>query len=77
MCKKRIIKSSAITIDATHTEANTFKATPERVMKRLANKIFITLNEENGELPDSINQEIPQYKEIEDHKEAKDVMKAF
>ena len=26
--KKGIIKSSAITIDATHTEANTFKATP-------------------------------------------------
>ena len=75
--KKGIIKSSAITIDATHTEANTFKATPERVMKRLANKIFKTLNEENGEVPDSINQEIPEYKEIEDHKEAKAVMKAY
>ena len=49
--KKGIIKSSAITIDSTHTEANTFKATPERVMKRLANKIFKTLNEENGEVP--------------------------
>ncbi len=75
--KKGIIKSSAITIDATHTEANTFKATPERVMKRLANKIFKTLNEENGEVPDSINQEIPEYKEIEDHKEAKAVMKTY
>jgi len=75
--KKGIIKSSAITIDATHTEANTFKATPERVMKRLANKIFKTLNEENGEVPDSINQDIPQYKEIEDHKKAKVVMKAY
>ena len=75
--KKGIIKSSAITIDATHTEANTFKATPERVMKRLANKIFKTLNEETGEVPDSINQEIPEYKEIEDHKEAKAVMKTY
>ena len=46
-------------------------------MKRLANKIFKTLNEENGEVPESINQEIPEYKEIEDHKEAKAVMKAY
>jgi transposase len=75
--KKGIIKSSAITIDATHTEANTFKATPERVMKKLANKIFKMLNEENGEVPESINQEIPEYKEIEDHKEAKAVMKTY
>ena len=75
--KKGIIKSSAITIDSTHTEANTFKATPERVMKRLANKIFKTLNEENGEVPESINQEIPEYKDIEDHKEAKAIMKTY
>ena len=38
--KKGIIKDTGISIDATHTEANTFKATPERVMKRLAKKIF-------------------------------------
>ena len=41
--EKGIIKDTGISIDSTHTEANTFKATPERVMKRLANKIFKTL----------------------------------
>ena len=69
--EKGIIKNSGISIDATHTEANTFKATPERVMKRLAKKIFKTLDEENGEVPDTINQDIPEYKEIDDHHEAK------
>lgn len=75
--EKGIIKGSGISIDATHTEANTFKATPERVMKRLANKIFKAVSEENGEVPETINQEIPKYKEIEDHKEAKATMKAY
>lgn len=53
--EKGIIKNSGISIDSTHSEANTFKATPERVMKRLAKKIFKTLDEENGKVPDSIN----------------------
>lgn len=75
--KKGIIKNSGISIDATHTEANRFKATPERVMKRLTKKIFKKLEEENREVPDSINQDIPEYKEIEDHKEAKAIMKEF
>ena len=75
--KKGIVKNSGISIDATHTEANTFKATPERVMKRLTKKIFKKLEEENGKVPDSINQDIPEYKEIEDHKEAKVIMKKF
>lgn len=70
-----IIKDTGISIDATHTTANTFKATPERVIKRLANKIFRAYEKESGELPASINQNIPNYKEIEDHKEAKLVMK--
>jgi predicted secreted Zn-dependent protease len=46
-------------------------------MKRLANKIFKTISEENGEIPEAINQEIPKYKEIEDHKEAKATMMAY
>jgi hypothetical protein len=37
-----------VSIDTTHTEANTFKATPERVMKHLANKIFKTAQEEEA-----------------------------
>lgn len=72
--EKGIIKDTGISIDATHTVANTFKATPERVMKRLANKIFKTYKKEFGELPEDIDQNIPKYKEIADHKEAKIVM---
>ena len=74
---KGIIKDSAISIDATHTEANTFKATPERVMKRLASKIFKAYEKESGDLPENINQDIPKYKEIKDHKAAKKVMKDY
>ncbi|RDW21345.1 IS5/IS1182 family transposase [Oceanobacillus arenosus] len=75
--EKGIIKGTGISIDSTHTEANTFKCTAERVMKRLASKLFKTMEKENGEVPVEINQEIPKYKEIEDHKEAKAVMKSY
>jgi hypothetical protein len=74
---KGIISGNGISIDTTHTEANTFKATPERVMKKLAKKIFKTIKEENGKMPDGINQDIPDYTEIEDHKEAKATMKSY
>lgn len=74
---KGIINGNGISIDSTHTEANTFKATPERVMKKLAKKIFKTVKEENGKMPDGINQDIPDYTEIEDHKEAKATMKSY
>lgn len=66
-----------ISIDATHTKANTFKAVPERVMKRLAKKIFKSYEDEAGTLPENINQDIPNYKEISDNKEAKKVMKDY
>ena len=46
-------------------------------MKRLAKKIFKTLAKKNGEVPELINQDIPEYKEIEDPKEAKATMKAY
>lgn len=46
-------------------------------MKHLAKKIFKTLEKEAGELPEEINQNIPDYKEIEDHREAKKVMKDY
>jgi IS5 family transposase len=68
---KGILEGSRISIDTTHTEANTFKCTAERVMKRLAKKVFKTVEKECGEVPEEINQEIPNYKEIENHKEAK------
>lgn len=75
--EKGIIEDTGISIDATHTEANTFKAIPERVMKHLAKKIFKTYEEESGELPEDINQNIPEYKDIKDHKEAKKVMETY
>ncbi|MGD6968054.1 IS1182 family transposase [Rossellomorea vietnamensis] len=74
---KGILEGSGISIDSTHTEANTFKCTAERVMKRLAKKIFKTVEKECGEVQEEINQEIPNYKEIEDHKEAKTTMKSY
>ena len=75
--EKGIIKDTGISIDATHTEANTFKATPERVMKHLAKKLFKTYEKESGELPENIDKDIPDYKQIEDHKEAKKTMKDY
>ena len=75
--EKGIIKDTAVSIDATHTSANTFKSTPERVMKHLAKKIFKSYEEETGELPENIDMSIPNYKEIEDHKEAKRTMKEY
>ncbi|MED4351096.1 IS1182 family transposase [Schinkia azotoformans] len=75
--EKGIIKNTGISIDTTHSKANTFHAIAERVMKRLAKKIFKTLEEEHGEVPDSINQDIPNYKEMEDHNEAKATMKNY
>lgn len=72
-----IIDGTGLSVDTTHSEANTFKATPERVIKRLAKKIFKNLKEENGEVPENINQEIPNYKEIEDPREAKEIMQSY
>ena len=75
--KKGIIKGTGISIDSTHTAANTGKLVPERIMKRLAKKIFKNLNEENGMIPDNLNSDIPSYKEIEDPKIAKETMKNY
>jgi len=75
--EKGIIKGTGISVDATHTEANTTKKVPERIMKQLARKILKGLNEENGSIPEQINENIPDYKEIEDHKQAKESMKNY
>jgi len=67
---KGIIKSSnGIAIDTTHIEANTIKKVPERIMKQLARKIFKAMQQEEYEIPD--------YTQIEDHTEAKQVMKDY
>jgi len=54
-----------------HIVANTIKKVPERIMKHLAKKIFKSIEKEHGEIPAGINTEIPDYKAIEDHKEAR------
>jgi transposase len=72
-----IKKDGGVSIDATHTEANTKKKTPERIMKHLAKKIFRGLEEDGVSVPEAVNTDIPDYKVIEDHKEAKAVMKAY
>ena len=72
-----IITDTSVSIDATHSSANTIKKVPERIMKQLAKGILKTLLDENGSLPDDINGSIPDYKCIADHNEAKDVMKSY
>ncbi len=76
--EKGIIKGTTLAVDATHTEANCKKLVPERIMKHLAAKIFAALEaDHDGRLPNGINANIPEYKDIEDHKEAKRVMKEY
>lgn len=72
-----IIKGTGISVDCTHTHANTKKKTPERLMKHLAKKIFKELNKENGSIPEGVNQNIPDYKKIENHEQAKKTMKDY
>lgn len=68
--EKNIISTeNGIAIDTTHIEANTVKKVPERIMKHLSEKIFKSM--------DKTDYEIPNYKEIQDPKEAKQVMKNY
>jgi len=66
-----------LTIDATHAKANTMKLVPERIMKHLAKGILKNIKQESVEIPPEINATIPDYKGIEDHKEAKEMIKTF
>ncbi|MBU2704220.1 hypothetical protein Ga0466249_005377, partial [Sporomusaceae bacterium BoRhaA] len=75
--EKNIIKGTGLSIDATHTVANTGKLVPERIMKHLAKKILKNIEKESGALPAGLNTEIPDYKVIEDHSEAKATMKTY
>lgn len=68
--EKGIIQShNGVMIDTTHIEANTMKKVPERIMKQLARKIFKAKGQEEYEIPD--------YTQIENHLEAKQVMKEY
>lgn len=72
-----IIKSGSISIDTTHIEANTVKKVPERIMKHLAKKIFKSLQNDLGTIPVEIDTDIPDYKKIADHEQAKKTMKNY
>ncbi len=72
-----IIKSDALTVDTTHIEANCTKKVPERIMKHLAKRIFKGLEADNGQVPEEVNTDIPNYTQIEDHNQAKQTMKAY
>lgn len=72
-----IIKSDVLTVDTTHIEANCTKKVPERIMKHLAKRIFKGLEADNGAVPEEINTNTPDYTQIEDHKQAKAVMKDY
>ena len=74
--EKGIIGGTSVSVDATHIEANTIRKTPERLMKHLARKIIKTYEKENNQVLEEIP-EVPKYKEIEDHTEAKAVMKDY
>ena len=68
--EKGIIKAeNGISEDTTHILANTTKKVPERMMKHLAKKIYKAMGQSEYEIPD--------YKQIPDHKEAKRVMKEY
>lgn len=68
--EKGIISAeNGIAIDSTHISANTTKKIPERIMKQLAKKIFKAEGIEDYEIPD--------FESIENHNEAKQVMKDF
>ena len=70
-----IISGDSISIDSTHIEANTIKKTPERLMKHLARKIIKTHRSVDDDFESSYEE--PDYKSIEDHKEAKETMKDY
>lgn len=67
--KKIIPDTTGISDDATHIVANTTKKTPERIMKHLARKIFKSVKNDEYE--------IPEYEQIEDVKQAKQVMRNY
>ena len=72
-----LIKGDGISVDTTHIEANCTKKVPERIMKHLAKRIFKGLEQDNGGVPVTVDTNIPNYKGIEDHKEAKAVMQSY
>jgi hypothetical protein len=74
--EKGIIVGKSVAVDATHSEANTIKKTPERLMKHLARNMMNTFTRETGKTIENIPN-LPDYKEIPDHQQAKAVMQDY
>ena len=74
--EKGLLKGNSVSLDATHILANTIKKTPERLMKHLGRVIIHTYQKETGKQIEDMP-EVPNYKEIADHREAKVVMKSY
>ena len=74
---KGLIKGTGLSVDCTHIAANTTKKVPERVMKHLAKGIIRRMKEEIGEIPAELNTNIPDYKAIHDHRQAKREMQEY
>ena len=75
--EKGLIKGDSITVDTTHIEANCTKKVPERIMKHLAKRIFKGLEADNVQIPVTVNTTIPDYTQIEDHTQAKQIIKSY
>jgi transposase len=71
-----ILEGKSVSIDATHIEANTKKKTPERLMKHLGKQIIQTFEDETGQSLENVPT-VPDYKEIPNPHEAKEVMKDY
>ena len=75
--EKGIIKGKGIDIDTTHMEANTIKKVPERMMRHMARRIFAGLKDDLNEIPESVNTNIPDIKDVKDHTEAKRILQVY
>ena len=73
--EQKIIECGTISIDATHVAANTFNNTAERLMKKIAKKVIKSHQKIDEDYESQY--EVPDYEIIEDHKEAKQVMKTY
>ena len=75
--KKGIIKGNGIDIDTTHMEANTVKKVPERMMRHMARHIFAGLEKDLNGIPESVDTNIPDVKDVKDHEEAKRILHEY